>query len=108
MGLCTAFVFSALVEFTIVNFWFRKQRYHTEQGNVKAPFHVPSKTASKSTTYSNRTTSNNRNLLEKAPCQNYGAENVKQLSGGAKDTNGKRTINNNNLNREIFKITNTS
>ena len=26
MGLCTAFVFSALVEFTIVNFWFRKQR----------------------------------------------------------------------------------
>lgn len=27
MGLCTAFVFSALVEFTIVNFWFRKQRH---------------------------------------------------------------------------------
>ena len=26
MGLCTAFVFAALVEFTIVNFWFRKQR----------------------------------------------------------------------------------
>lgn len=25
MGLCTAFVFAALVEFTIVNFWFRKQ-----------------------------------------------------------------------------------
>ena len=24
MGLCTAFVFAALVEFTIVNFWFRK------------------------------------------------------------------------------------
>ena len=24
MGLCTAFVFSALVEFTVVNFWFRK------------------------------------------------------------------------------------
>ena len=27
MGLCTAFVFAALVEFTIVNFWFRKQRW---------------------------------------------------------------------------------
>ncbi len=26
MGLCIAFVFAALVEFTIVNFWFRKQR----------------------------------------------------------------------------------
>ena len=27
MGLCTAFVFSALVEFTVVNFWYRKQRF---------------------------------------------------------------------------------
>lgn len=26
LGLCTAFVFAALVEFTIVNFWFRKAR----------------------------------------------------------------------------------
>ena len=30
MGLCTAFVFAALVEFTIVNFWFRKHRKRKE------------------------------------------------------------------------------
>lgn len=30
MGLCTAFVFAALVEFTIVNFWFRKHRKSKE------------------------------------------------------------------------------
>ena len=106
MGLCTAFVFSALVEFTIVNFWFRKQRYYTEQSHIKPPSHVASKTASKSTTYSNRTTSNNRNLLEKAPCQNYDAENVKQLSGMTKDTNGKRAMN--TLIRKLLKTTNTS
>ena len=105
MGLCTAFVFSALVEFTIVNFWFRKQRYHTEQSNIKAPFHLASKT-SKSTTHLNRTTTNNRNLLEKAPCQNYDAENVKQLSGMTKDTNGKRAMN--TLIRKLFKTTKTS
>ena len=34
MGLCTAFVFSALVEFTIVNFWFRKQRYQPNLFNT--------------------------------------------------------------------------
>ena len=32
MGLCTAFVFAALVEFTIVNFWFRKHRKQKENG----------------------------------------------------------------------------
>ena len=26
LGLCMAFVFAALVEFTVVNFWFRKSR----------------------------------------------------------------------------------
>ncbi len=36
MGLCTAFVFAALVEFTIVNFWFRKQRLNRRGGSVKA------------------------------------------------------------------------
>ena len=30
MGLCTAFVFSALVEFTVVNFWFRKFKKQKE------------------------------------------------------------------------------
>ena len=30
MGLCTAFVFAALVEFTIVNFWFRKFKRQKE------------------------------------------------------------------------------
>ena len=34
MGLCTAFVFSALVEFTVVNFWYRKQKYHGKLGTV--------------------------------------------------------------------------
>ena len=33
MGLCTAFVFSALVEFTVVNFWYRKHKIH---GKLKA------------------------------------------------------------------------
>ena len=37
MGLCTAFVFSALVEFTIVNFWFRKQRQQLNLPNINAP-----------------------------------------------------------------------
>ena len=37
MGLCTAFVFSALVEFTIVNFWFRKQRQQLNLPNLNVP-----------------------------------------------------------------------
>ena len=32
MGLCTAFVFAALVEFTVVNFWFRRQRSRNTGG----------------------------------------------------------------------------
>ena len=37
LGLCMAFVFAALVEFTIVNFWFRKSRagYRQEPNVVK-------------------------------------------------------------------------
>ena len=89
MGLCTAFVFSALVEFTIVNFWFRKQRYqqqhisniqNVEKSSSINP-QIPKATTSKLTKSAYQiNTQNERKLFENHYLCNYHQRQQKYFS----------------------------
>ena len=94
MGLCTAFVFAALVEFTIVNFWFRQQRYpptnlFNQTNDVKNLTDSTSKAASKSTKCAYQINHKDGKLLGNNFLCKYHLGRKKELLAMKKETNGK-------------------
>ena len=94
MGLCTAFVFSALVEFTIVNFWFRKHRQqelNVSNVNVEKSIAInpTSKAATRSTKYAYQTNQHDGTLFDNNYLCNYHQRIQKQFSSLNKEEFGK-------------------
>ena len=94
MGLCTAFVFSALVEFTIVNFWFRKHRqqqlnFSNVNVDKSTTINATSKEATRSTKYAYQTNQHDGTLFDNNYLCNYHQRIQKKISPSNQDEFGK-------------------